>query len=89
MAATAEEVAVFLKRVHPLIILKYPQIFPQHDKVKIGIVTNLCYYITYMDRLPKKFEIRDARNGDWAWVYKSVISVFVNKKAYPRRENRL
>jgi len=27
-----------------------------------------------MDRLPKKFEIRDLRNGDWAWVYKAVIS---------------
>jgi len=27
-----------------------------------------------MDRLPKKFEIRDTRNGDWAWVYKAVIS---------------
>jgi len=26
------------------------------------------------DRLPKKFEVRDLRNGDWAWVYKSVIS---------------
>ncbi len=27
-----------------------------------------------MGRLPQKFEVRDTRNGDWVWVYKSVVS---------------